>query len=457
MSELELLNHIYQGDVLKVLKTLPDECVDCCITSPPYYGLRDYSTGKWIGGDPNCEHWTPDNDIKNASDVQRGNFGSLRKEKHICRRCGAVREDLQIGLEQTPEEYVAKLVEVFKEVKRVLKKEGTFWLNIGDTYFGGGGGNQYSQENQGITAQQFRANGEKEKSAGISYGFRNQKRPDIKKGDMIGIPWMLAFALRRDGWFLRQDIIWHKKNCMPESVTNRCTKSHEYIFLFAKSSKYFYDNEAIKEPVAQSSIMRCNRVIANNEHFDPTKHKNYEGIQNPMDILIRTSQSVLKNMTRNKRDVWSISPHPFKGNHFATFPENLITPMILAGTSKKGVCSICGLPFTRITKQRIIKKGAGLKHLVGESAKATGNRYDVPYNILQTETQKWIPTCKCESPTPKPAVVLDCFMGAGTTGAVAKKLGRNYIGIDLNPEYIKIANERISKVKRIIDLTDYEV
>jgi len=131
--------------------------------------------------------------------------------------------------------------------------------------------------------------------------------------------------------------------------------------------------------------------------------------------------------------------------------------MILAGTSKKGVCSICGSPFTRIIKQRNIKKGAGLKHLVGESAKATGNRYNIPYNILQTETQKWTPTCKCESPTPKPAVVLDCFMGAGTTGVVAKKLGRNYIGIDLNLEYIKIANERISKVKRIIDLTDYEV
>ncbi len=311
------INKIYQGDSLEVLKTLPDCSINCCVTSPPYWGLRDY-----------------------------GHNG-------------------QLGLESTPEEYVSKLVAIFGEVNRVLKEDGTLWLNLGDTYYGGGGGNKYSPENQGFTAKSFKANPDYEKSAGFSYGYRNKKHEDLKPKDMVGIPWMVAFALRSFGWHLRQDIIWHKPNPMPESVTDRCTKSHEYIFLLSKSQKYYYDYEAIKEEAITVPHARGN-------------------IGKKPDGIIKQSSQSVSDVNRlfgadglaNKRDVWTVNTKPFSEAHFATFPEKLIVDMIKAG------CPVDG-------------------------------------------------------------IVLDPFMGSGTTGLVARKLNRNYVGIELNPKYIKIAEKRI--------------
>lgn len=318
------------GDCRSMLQSLPDGIVDTCVTSPPYYGLRDYGTGEWVGGEPNCPHRrTSKFSVKtitgHAQKELAGNVGDAIY-KTICPLCGARRVDKQIGLEETPEEYIEELVQVFREVKRVLKDDGTLWVNIGD-----------------------------------SYNFDK---------NLIGIPWMLAFALRSDGWYLRQDIIWHKPNPMPESVKDRCTKSHEYIFLFSKKPKYYFDHEAIQEEAKAEYEGRYKYEFMTGkqqEHFRP------DGAVNTMGIKEYTGM-------RNKRDVWSVTTKPCKESHFAVFPEDLIEPCILAG------CPVGGL-------------------------------------------------------------VLDPFFGSGTTGRVAIKLNRHYIGIELNPEYVKISDKRTNNIQ----------
>jgi DNA modification methylase len=319
------LNKIYEGDCLTFLKQMPDNFIDCCVTSPPYYGLRDYGV------------------------------------------------DGQIGLEETPEQYVQKLVEIFREVKRVLKPEGTLWLNLGDSYAGSGKGigsdhgkavftdNEIPKTKWRKSDKDNTRNGEWCNRNGLGY------IPDLKPKDLIGIPWMVAFALRADGWYLRQDIIWHKRNPMPESVTDRCTKSHEYIFLLAKSQKYYYDYEAIQEPsVAAGELRRFNdpKKIERGMGKIPTGNESPDAL--PYEI----------KDNRNKRSVWTVNTKPYKDAHFAVYPEELIVDCIKAGCPENGT-------------------------------------------------------------------VLDPFMGAGTTGLVARKVNRNYVGIELNAEYIKIAEKRI--------------
>ena len=331
-------NKIYCGNSLDILKTFEDSSIDCCITSPPYYGLRDYGTGKWVGGDPNCPHRrlskASDKTITGHSQEElKGNVGDAIY-KSVCPLCGAVRVDDQVGLEETPEEYINKLVEIFREVKRVLKEDGTLWINIGDTY-------------------------------------SNNISKTLKPKDLIGIPWMLAFALRADGWYLRQDIIWHKTNPMPESVKDRCTKSHEYIFLLSKSPRYYFDYEAIREVASEQHITNSIKFGGEKYGDDIDTPRIYSG-----------SEYVPKSdfngvLIRQKRDVWDIPTSSFKEAHFATFPKELVRNCLLAG------CPIGG-------------------------------------------------------------VVIDPFMGSGTVGAVAKENHRKYVGIDLNPKYVELANDRIS-------------
>lgn len=350
----QILNHIYEGEALEILKTLPSDSINCCITSPPYYGLRDYGTASWEGGDPNCDHKpkfkksvsaTVGNDVKD--------IGKLYYQD-VCKKCGAIRVDKQIGIEHTPEEYVQKLVEVFREVKRVLRPDGTLWLNLGDSYAGGGRG-KYAKEG----TIQYNAI-----KSGVEYGEPTGKLKGYKPKDMIGIPWMTAFALRADGWYLRQDLIWHKPACMPESVTDRCTKSHEYIFLFSKSQKYYFDYESIQE---KSIWFESD----NRSKTGPTTGgKSLTG-----QYAINRSGAYQKTGMRNKRDVWSINLEPNPEAHFAMFPRKLVEPMVKAGCPKGGI-------------------------------------------------------------------VLDPFAGGNTTGIVARKLDRNFISIELNPEYVKLGNER---------------
>ena len=242
------LNQIINGDCLEVLKTLPDGFVDVCITSPPYYALRDYGTGVWVGGDSNCPHRRTSkysvNTITGHKQIDlAGNVGDAIY-KSVCKQCGAIREDKQIGLEETPEEYISKLVAVFHEVKRCLKDDGTLWLNIGDSYWGSG---SRGYDFTGKLTEASQIQGGSKGTLNLQNIPKLAGNGEIKNKDLIGIPWMLAFALRSDGWYLRQDIIWHKPNPMPESVKDRCTKSHEYIFLLSKSPHYHFNYEAIQE------------------------------------------------------------------------------------------------------------------------------------------------------------------------------------------------------------------
>ena len=362
------------GDVRERLKELPDQSVNCCVTSPPYWGLRDYGTASWEGGNSECDHSTArsrGDDIK-TGDKQGTSAGSRPNTQRTCATCGAVRVDEQIGLESTPQEFVDSMVAVFREVKRVLRDDGTLWLNIGDSYFskpksnydGKSLGLQSKNYGTGETTLGYRQQSEKFKSL-LAQGHKNK--------DLVGIPWMLAFALRADGWYLRQDIIWHKPNPMPESVTDRCTKSHEYIFLLSKSPRYYYDHEAIKEPNAdpkRTNYTPGKRAYAEGNTLQtPGKRtRRNDGFEAYANGKIPTG--------RNKRDVWTVTTKPYRGAHFATFPTALIEPCILAGCPEGGT-------------------------------------------------------------------VLDPFFGAGTTGLVAQRHGRKWIGCELNPEYAAIAQTRI--------------
>lgn len=327
----EYENKIICGDSLEKLKELPDGIADCCITSPPYYGLRDYGTGKWEGGDPNCDHSSAklstrfERTMTETSSKQMTNLGSNVKEyMRVCPVCGAVREDRQIGLEETPEAYIAKLVSVFREVKRVLKDDGTLWVNIGDSYAAQRGGTYQPAETLAGGKHGYMEDGTKtNRGRGEGYNpTRNASAIGVKHKDLIGIPWMLAFALREDGWYLRQDIIWHKPNPMPESVKDRCTKSHEYIFLLSKQPNYYFDYEAIQEDAICKDDKRYGegRIAYDGKRMEG-------GVSNT-----KAQQSFVTNSDkRNKRDVWSITTKAVKEAHFATFPEELIKPCILAG------------------------------------------------------------------------------------------------------------------------------
>ena len=302
------MDKIITGNAIEVLKELPDCSADCCITSPPYLGLRDYG----VSG--------------------------------------------QLGLENSVEAYINRLTDIFREVRRVLKNDGTLWLNVGD-----------------------------------SYVSSNSEYSNCKRKDLIGVPWLLAFALRNDGWYLRQDIIWEKPNAMPESVKDRCTKSHEYIFLFSKQSKYYFDYEVIKEPaVGFNNIVPAGSkgTLRPNSRLRKGNSRTFRGggvytkgqsFNNSAEIM-RESHGNNENMTglRNKRSVWTVATQGYKEAHFATFPEKLIEPCVLAGSRDGGI-------------------------------------------------------------------ILDPFIGSGTTAVVAKKHNRGFIGIELNPDYAEMARRRLEE------------
>lgn len=386
---MEFINKILNGDCLEVLKTLPDNSIDCCVTSPPYYGLRDYGTAKWEGGDEVCNHkGSPMRtkamvNINCGTGVDKKNSEDTEFYKSTCGKCGAVRVDAQIGLEETPEQYIEKLVCVFNEVKRVLKKNGTIWINIGDSYASISGGYD-TYGSRGSSSLISKAT----QSAVVCNKHRTKPPQGLKPKDLIGIPWMLAFALRAAGWYLRQDIIWAKPNPMPESVTDRCTKSHEYIFLLSKSAKYYYDAKSIKVEAKdpEDDIRRMAQQKKENKSNPDTlrnglrpkergANREHEGFNKKWDLLTKEEQQMFG---ANKRSVWTVATKPYKEAHFATFPPELIIDCIKAGAPEGGI-------------------------------------------------------------------ILDPFFGAGTTGMVAAKLGRNFVGIELNKKYVDIADKRLNK------------
>ena len=331
---------IIPGDCIEGLRTLPDASVHCCVTSPPYWGLRDYG------------------------------------------------HDGQIGLEATPEAYVARMVEVFREVRRVLRDDGTLWLNLGDSYCSQGGERKYGSSD-GATGRGEAVGKRLTNVSGFCDGtwdwiesnptgdwatdewlaeLRNQRTTSLKPKDLVGIPWRVAFALQADGWWLRQDIIWYKPNPMPESVRDRCTKAHEYVFLLTKSERYFYDAEAVSEAAT------CDRVRGPASHPDTVSTNGNDGLSR------RDS-----NGTRNRRSVWTVTTKPYRGAHFAVMPPDLVKPCIEAGCPEGGA-------------------------------------------------------------------VIDPFAGSGTTLAVAAELGRNAIGCELNPDYIELAERRILDARQSVAL-----
>jgi DNA modification methylase len=315
---------ILQGDALDKLQELPAESVQCCVTSPPYWGLRDYGTATWEGGNGECDHKRFNaypTGLVGTDDAQRD--GKFFKSQ--CLKCGAKRIDAQIGLEETPEQYVANMVEVFRGVWRVLCKDGTLWLNLGDSYAMSTKGSSGKGEKQ-IT------------NAGTLLADRKWRIPDrLKPKDLVGIPWRVAFALQADGWYLRSDIIWAKPNPMPESVTDRPTKAHEYLFLLSKNERYFYDAEAIREPQSEGTFERFGNGKAPRQINPKARIADQRSVLSNAKYKQCAPDAILPDGCRNKRSVWTVPTTPYAEAHFATFPPDLIKPCILAGTKSGDV------------------------------------------------------------------------------------------------------------------------
>lgn len=378
---------IWLGDVLDGLCAMPDGLAQTCVTSPPYWGLRDY-----------------------------GAHG-------------------QIGLEDSPDAFVERLVEVFREVMRVLRDDGTLWLNLGDSYNTAQAGNK---QPTGISQKGGRWDG-----GAVKHG--RGLHASLKPKDLCGIPWRVAFALQADGWYLRSDIIWSKPNPMPESVTDRPTKSHEYVFLLSKSARYYYDAEAIREPDSG--------VAAGNGFAGRLDHRVSGGLS-----VGGTEVPWTPGGGRNARSVWQIATKPYADAHFATFPTELPERCIRAGTSQDGACSACGAPRERIVvgiasdgREAEIRGGktrdADGRPLVGDNMIDAGTRgsFSASRGVLERRTDGWRSTCACDADT-VPQVVLDPFMGSGTTAWVARHLGRHAVGCELNAEYLAIAARRLSQL-----------
>ena len=414
---------LYLGDVLAVLAGLPDESVHCVVTSPPYWGLRDYGTGTWEGGSAECDHRHALGGEGPSSAKQNTSHGTQSiAYTGTCGKCGARRIDQQIGLEDTPEEYVAKMVAVFREVRRVLRKDGTCWVNLGDSYASTPAGNTSWNHGAIFDGRDMSGHHTARRSSTVV--------GDLKPKDLVGIPWRVAFALQADGWYLRSDIIWSKPNPMPESVTDRPTKAHEYLFLLTKSARYFYDAEAIKETAIFEGVTK--KATGSKAKNGQGEHRETAAGFTDHDVTISG---------RNRRTVWTIATEPFPGAHFATFPRKLVEPCILAGCPRK-VCPECGAPWVREVERGENTGVDGKENnravtLRVDAVRASGRIGETPRRTIGEH-----PTCDHGLP-PVPGTVLEPFLGSGTTLVVALSHGRRGVGIELKPDYFDMACNRL--------------
>ena len=360
---------IIVGDCVESMMRMPDKSVQCCVTSPPYWGLRDYG------------------------------------------------QDGQHGLEATPGAYVANLVRVFGEVRRVLRDDGTVWLNLGDSYAsttkGSGGHSAKQDSNPGSFA-----------ASALLFDLP----AGIKAKDLVGIPWRVALALQADGWYLRSDIIWHKPSPMPESVLDRPTKGHEYVFLLSKRPRYFYDLEAVREDPKPSNAGRMSAPKCGPERVLGTANQ--------------TQKIYAEIKGANRRTVWTIPSKPYTGAHFATMPPELARLCILAGTSQGGACSACGAPWARVLERTPMEVRPSPRRMDWQTDQTRTQTGGTMTKAPTSETVGWAAGCECGADV-APCVVLDPYAGAGTTGLVAAKLRRDFIGCELNPEYAALTERRL--------------
>jgi len=515
------VNQILHGHALDILRTLPANSVNTCITSPPYLALRDYGLPPIVwGGDPDCKHMWGDKIVagEGYSSGQRKRWQHEQNRKdnpeawqkqteqgQFCGTCGAWLGSL--GLEPTPQLYVDHIVQISREIRRVLRPDGIFWLNIADSYAGSGcGSHDYRPDGASLSKNDDKYRGQK---PGLP--------PGLKPKDLVGIPWRVALALQADGWYLRSDIIWAKGvsgqkeftrqvyeaalkhtneetaqaivkdldlyvgNCMPESINcwrwerhqvkvdderqncpgcEKClpnnglvlrrsswrpTKSHEYVFLFSKSATYYANGNVIREPISQSSVKRIEQETFWEQHGG---EKDYARGINPN----RSARKALENFAtsrmsgRNRRSVWIQPLQPFREAHFAVYPERLVEPMVLAACPER-VCKSCGEPEVAVIENAVLDMGKESQDKTADcvgTSKTSALRYK--NKTVERRLVGYRPLCKCNAGF-EPGTVLDVFAGAGTTLVVAKRLGRRYIGIELNPDYVRMAEDRLRSVE----------
>jgi DNA modification methylase len=408
---------------------LADGIFQTVMTSPPYWGLRSYGTNPQVwGGIEGCDHQWGENLTKTSGGGQPGEKVRWQHTGEgvkghapvpagaFCQKCGAWRGEL--GAEPTPELFVEHTVEYMREVRRVLRADGTCFFNIGDSYA--------AQPGQRKATDQP---GAKQATNVGSIAAPSRHAPGLKAKDLCMIPHRVALALQADGWWVRDTIIWHKPNPMPSSVTDRTTTAHEYVFLLTKSATYFYDADAIREPITSTG----------GASFGKQKH-NADGT-GAASRRLESPEERNNPLGRNKRSVWTIPTQSYHGAHFATFPTRLVEPCIKAGTSEKGCCPACRAPWRRVVERvPMVVKPSERQGEYGNRTYCTGTMVSPPSSV----TVAWVPGCACHAGDPVPCLVFDPFNGSGTTLATAVSLGRSGVGTDLNAGYMPLARERIN-------------
>lgn len=446
---------------MSVLPRLDAQSVHCCATSPPFFGLRDYGIepSNWPavryapmaglpeveipGCDPDCEHeWGeigPDHHPGQVEQTKWKNAtaagaGQTAGSGQFCQKCGGWRG--QLGLEPTPEMYVGHLVTVFRLVRRVLRDDGTLWLNLGDSFNSSGG-------HTSLGGSSSARNGRSSLEAQAQ--MKGAKVAHLKTKDLIGIPWRVAFALQADGWWLRSEIVWAKGlsfcesyagSVMPESVTDRPTRAHEQVFLLTKKSKYFFDHIAVREKTTGNAHSRGNGL-------HPRVAPAGSGIKQNESWSSATRHLV---SMRNLRSVWAINPEPSPFAHYSAWPSRLVAPMIRAGTSERGVCPACMAPYERVVEKTTASPGQQPGYNRDSGARNDGDRAG-HWVDASTKTTGWRPTCSCEAGEPVPATVLDPFAGTGTTADVARRLGRHAVMIDRSGDYVEMQREQTAQTE----------